>query len=688
MKRIISMTLFFLIAASSFSVTAFAVNQGNSEVESFVDTEYELSLTDYESFTDVPYYQPATEYQNPTYAKSYPSLELENTTSPVSVITEYQNPTYPKSYPSLEPENTTPTVPAISDYSYVDRNSNSNKVYFDTNTTGWSADTIKQGIFMYLYDFKDGEIIVWGSKKGKMTDEGNGIYSFDFSEKSIDFQQGHEYGCIFAGGSFWGMQTCDLLIGTECFGHTAYCPGYKIENNVDSNKKSFYVLWDNGVDRTKYAPPLLITSIGNVVGEVVRPSKPKYDIFCEFLTDKLNYSREYSGKSDQQLIDDIAFQIGLNKKDVKNAIEQTFVNVEWSESRSTLAFGYPELISAKSVYGGVNLEWKPFENVYGYRVFYYGKNGWRGLGNTTSANYTDKDVRNGKSYLYTVRAIDENGGFISDYDHEGIEVIYMKSPEIKSSQSTADGVKLSWDKVDGVYAYRVFYYGKNGWRGLGNTTSNYFIDDDVSSGSTYTYTVRGLDSNGNFITGYNPAGFKATFIATPKVNKIENTANGVKLSWNGVKGAAQYRVFYKGRNGWTRLGTTSGTSFVDTDVRSGGTYTYTVRCMDKNGNYISGYNGAGWKYTFIAVPKISSLTSTSSGVKISWNKVTGASVYRVYYMGRNGWTRLGDTTGTTFIDDDVRSGGTYTYTIRCVTADGKAFTSYYDTSGKTITYKK
>ncbi|MBQ1506854.1 MAG: hypothetical protein IIZ36_00325, partial [Ruminococcus sp.] len=105
-------------------------------------------------------------------------------------------------------------------------------VYFNVNSTDWSADTIKQGIFMYLYDFKDGEIITWGSKKGKMTDEGDGKYSFDLGAKGIELASDHEYGAIFAGGSTWGMQTCDIIIGSPCFGHTASCTGEKVENNV------------------------------------------------------------------------------------------------------------------------------------------------------------------------------------------------------------------------------------------------------------------------------------------------------------------------------------------------------------------------------------------------------------------------------------------------------------------------
>ena len=77
----------------------------------------------------------------------------------------------------------------------------------------------------------------------------------------------------------------------------------------------------------------------------------------------------------------------------------------------------------------------------------------------------------------------------------------------------------------------------------------------------------------------------------------------------------------------------------------------------------------------LATPKISKAESVYGGVKLTWNKVNGAAKYRVYYKGRKGWTRMVDTTSTSYIDKDVSSGRNYTYTVRCISADGKSFTS-------------
>ena len=176
-------------------------------------------------------------------------------------------------------------------------------------------------------------------------------------------------------------------------------------------------------------------------------------------------------------------------------------------------------------------------------------------------------------------------------------------------------------------------------------------------------------------------------LATPKISKAESVYGGVKLTWNKVNGAAKYRVYYKGRKGWTRMVDTTSTSYIDKDVSSGRNYTYTVRCISADGkSFTSGYDSKGTTVKYIAAPEISKLESVNGGVKISWGKVSGATKYRVYYKGSKGWTKMVDTTSTSYIDKDVSSGRNYTYTVRCITSDAKKFTSGYNPTGKSVKY--
>ena len=176
-------------------------------------------------------------------------------------------------------------------------------------------------------------------------------------------------------------------------------------------------------------------------------------------------------------------------------------------------------------------------------------------------------------------------------------------------------------------------------------------------------------------------------LATPKITKAESVDGGVKISWGKSNGAEKYRVYYKGSKGWTRMVDTTSTSYIDKDVSSGKNYTYTVRCINSSATkFTSGYDSKGKSVKYISAPKITKAESVDGGVKISWNKSNGAEQYRVYYKGSKGWTRMVDTTSTSYIDKDVSSGKNYTYTVRCINSSATKFTSGYDSKGKSVKY--
>ena|GEM_PF-1781659 len=89
----------------------------------------------------------------------------------------------------------------------------------------------------------------------------------------------------------------------------------------------------------------------------------------------------------------------------------------------------------------------------------------------------------------------------------------------------------------------------------------------------------------------------------------------------------------------------------------------------------------------LANPVISSVANAYGGVTVKWGKVSGAAKYRVFFKDSGtGWKKLADTTALTYTDATAPSGKTRAYTVRCISADAKKFTSNYDTVGKSILY--
>ena len=285
---------------------------------------------------------------------------------------------------------------------------------------------------------------------------------------------------------------------------------------------------------------------------------------------------------------------------------------------------------------------------------------------------------------FTASAVETNAPVVSAQSAK----TSLATPKISKAESVNGGVKISWGKVNGAVKYRVYYKGSKGWTRLADTTSTSYTDSKVSSGKTYTYTVRCISTDAKrFTSGYDSKGTTAKYIATPEISKLESVNGGVKISWNKSNGAEKYRVYYKGSKGWTRLADTTSTSYTDSKVSSGKTYTYTVRCINSSATkFTSGYDSKGKSVKYISAPKITKAESVNGGVKISWNKSNGAEKYRVYYKGSKGWTRLADTTSTSYTDSKVSSGKTYTYTVRCINSSATKFTSGYDSKGKSVKY--
>jgi len=149
------------------------------------------------------------------------------------------------------------------------------------------------------------------------------------------------------------------------------------------------------------------------------------------------------------------------------------------------------------------------------------------------------------------------------------------------------------------------------------------------------------------------------------------TSSSAALSWNAVSGASSYDIY---RNG-SRVNTTavSGTSYTDTGLSAGTSYSYTVAAVDSAGN-IGSQSGPVTATTSGTAPRLPApsglavTATTSSSAALSWNAVSGASSYDIY---RNG-SRVNTTavSGTSYTDTGLSAGTSYSYTVAAVDSAG------------------
>ena len=180
-------------------------------------------------------------------------------------------------------------------------------------------------VFCHLWEYGGDSLAPWQGKKEKCTQVEGNLYSYDIS-KVGGLTDGTYYGVIFSVDI--GLQTYDTLMSTECYGDTLYSDGTLYENPQDSSKTAVAAFWKNQ-DAAKYGPVLQITSIGNVIGTCLPPGATAESVFTSFLTEWLDSARQYSGKNDQAIIDDMAKALGLTAQQVADIIEANGTEVEW-----------------------------------------------------------------------------------------------------------------------------------------------------------------------------------------------------------------------------------------------------------------------------------------------------------------------------------------------------------------------
>ena len=328
---------------------------------------------------------------------------------------------------------------------------------------------------------------------------------------------------------------------------------------------------------------------------------------------------------------------------------------------------------------GVTVKWSEYADAVSYVVY-------RKVGTAKSwskyrtfaagvTSFTDTSVKAATKYAYTIQVV--GNGQKTGYHAKGKAVTYYPAPKVSSAASDLTGVTIKWAKTTGAGKYRVFRSTDNAtWTKLGDTTAVTFTDKKAVSGNKYYYCVQALSSKGAVLSGYGTSR-AINYVGTPKVPALSLAANGITVKWSAVNGATKYNVYRKvgTAKSWTKYKTiTDATSFVDTSVKTGTKYAYTIQAI---GGTTSKYNTTGKTITYYQAPKSVTATGNPGAVTVKWAKVSGAAKYRVFRrVEGGGWSKLGDTTAVSFKDKTAQAGVAYEYAVRTLNAKGSFLSTY------------
>ena len=363
--------------------------------------------------------------------------------------------------------------------------------------------------------------------------------------------------------------------------------------------------------------------------------------------------------------------------------------------------------SAKAVSGGIQVTWQAANGAAKYNVYRKDASNtrWVVIGTVTGTSYTDKTVKAGVTYTYTVRGVPADGKTLSPgYNKTGVSATAPKNTApanvtLGSAKAVNGGIQVTWQKAANAAKYNV--YRKDAvntkWTVIATVTGTSYTDKSAKAGVTYSYTVRGVGSDGKTLSpGYNKTGVSATIpaaSATPaKVVLVSAKADsaGILVTWQKANGAHAYRVYRKDavNSKWTVVAkSVRDTEWKDITAAKGTKYTYTVRAVADDGVTLGGYDSAGKSTMVTASPTtpanvtLGTATAGKNGIVVTWSYAADARTYRVYRKapGDTKWVAVANVNGKSWTDKNVTSGVKYSYTVRGVNANGKLSPGYNKT---------
>lgn len=147
-------------------------------------------------------------------------------------------------------------------------------IYFEV-PEDWGEIT---GIYAHIWGNGGEDLSAWQTKAEKMTLVEGRTFKYEIKKAPVKPESPDWNMVIFS--MYSGPQTYDTTMGLSCLGDTAYVTGEVVENPQDSNKTAIVARWKN--DPTQ-GPHAIISSIGNLVGDILLPGETKEDVLNSFI---------------------------------------------------------------------------------------------------------------------------------------------------------------------------------------------------------------------------------------------------------------------------------------------------------------------------------------------------------------------------------------------------------------------
>ncbi len=366
------------------------------------------------------------------------------------------------------------------------------------------------------------------------------------------------------------------------------------------------------------------------------------------------------------------------------------------------ASNYPPAVKgfkASPDINSVKLTWDKVSGAQGYIVYKYdtSQKGFVRVTKTANTNnsYTVSGLNAGTSYKFAIKAYKTING--KEYASKTYPTVTANTylPVVKNFKASPDinSVKLTWDKVSGAQGYVVYWYdaSKSSFVRVTKTATNVntYTVGNLAEGTSHKFAVRAYKtiSGKEVLSKTYPTVTANTYLPVVTKFKASPNINSVKLTWDKVSGAQGYVVYWYDASKSSFVRVTKTATNVNTytvgNLAEGTSHKFAVRAYKT----ISGKEVLSKTYptvtanTYLPVVTKFKASPNINSVKLTWDKVSGAQGYVVYWY---------DASKSSFVRVTKTATNVNTYTVGNLaegTSHKFAVRAYKTISGKEVLSK-
>jgi fibronectin type 3 domain-containing protein len=304
----------------------------------------------------------------------------------------------------------------------------------------------------------------------------------------------------------------------------------------------------------------------------------------------------------------------------------------------------------------IRVTWNPVPGAASYDVHYAVGSSSAAMNfaaNTTSTPYTHTGLQSNTTYYYFIKAKNSAGdsAFSSAASAKTPAVIEVSKPGaptgVTAVLDSTSSIRVSWNPVSGATGYEVYFeIGSSATKNFaGSVTDSPFTHTGLQPNTTYYYYIKATNSAGesaysSAASAKTPAVVEVSKPGAPTgVTAVLESTSSIRVSWNPVSGATGYEVYFEIGSSTTKnfAGSVAASPFTHTGLQPDTTYYYYIKAINSAGesnfsSFASLKIPAETGSSQLTAPTgVTAATISSSSIRVTWNPVSGATSYDIYY---------------------------------------------------------